>query len=287
MIKKIEKPILFTIFALLLITSCNSVPKFHAPTQHVFSKDSISLDVHCINLNENDKKNTECTDYVYFYPKINGKSTDVHIRAEIDLNSNPGIISCGLNYYQGDPMKMDFDYPGFVKDKRLPERKQGKDVYQTSYQEQLHILEYVKYICEKELCAEYIGYLWYIFEDIGEVNIDITEHCGIIKGVIKGNYLFLPRLSSARHGVREGRFDFTPVMKKTKFAKDIKNIFSDYDINFKGPLALNSISIVSYDEYAAKHNFRKKHDFQYVYLVNSHLIILRKKANDSNDKIDK
>ena len=76
-------------------------------------------------------------------------------------------------------------------------------------------------------------------------------------------------------------------MKKTKFAKDIKNIFSDYDINFKGPLALNSISIVSYDEYAAKHNFRKKHDFQYVYLVNSHLIILRKKANDSNDKIDK
>lgn len=276
------------VFALFSITSCKTEKKFQAPTQHVFSNDSILLELHHIKLNENDRRFTDHTDYVYFYPKIKGKPTDVHIRVEIGLDAEPEIrISCGLYYYQGDPMKMDFDYPKFVKDKRLPLREGGKDVYKTSYQEQLDILKYVIYICEKELCVERIGCLIYEFEDIGEVNIDITEHCGIIKGVIKGNYLFLPRLSSARHGVREGRFDFTPVMKKTKFAKDIKNIFSDYDINFKGPLALNSISIVSYDEYAAKHNFRTKHDFHYVYLVNSHHIILRKKANDSNDKIDK
>lgn len=280
--KIMVKQILLMIFALFSIISCNSEQKFQPPTQRSFSNDSISLELHHIKLNENDKKNTVCTDYVYFYPKINGKSTDVHIRAEIDQSLNPEIkIACGLCYNQGNPMETDFHYPRFVKEKRLPARKQGNDVYQTSYQEQLDILRYVKYICEKELRVEHIGYLSYDFEDLGEVNIDITEHCGIIKGVRKGNYLFLPNLSSARHGGREGRFNFIPVMKKTKFAKDIQNIFSDYDINFKGPIAWHSIAIVSYNEYAAKHNIRTKHDLQYVYLLNNHLIILRKKANDS------
>ena len=269
------------IFALFSITSCKTEKKFQAPTQHVFSKDSISLELHHIKLNDNDRRFTDDTDYIYFYPKIKGKPTDVHIRVEIGLDPEPeNIISCGLYYYQGNPMETDFDYPRLVKDKRLPARKHGKDVYQTSYQEQLDILRYVKYVCEKELRVERIGCLMYDFEDIGEVNIDITEHCGIIKGVIEGNYLFLPHPSSARHSGREGRFNFIPVMKKTKFAKDIQNIFSDYNINFKGP-ASNCIPIVSYNEYAAKHNIRTKHDLQYVYLLNNHLIILRKKANDS------
>lgn len=270
------------VLVLFSITSCKTEKKFQAPTQHVFSNDSISLELHHIKLNENDRRFTDNTDYVYFYPKIKGKPTDVHIRVEIGLDPEPEIImSCGLYYYQGDPMKMDFDYPKLVKDKRLPPRKQSNDIYQTSYQEQLDILRYVKYLCEKELHVERIGCLIYEFDDIGEVNIDITEHCGIIKGVVEGNYLYLPHLSSAKHGVREGRFDFTPVMKKTKFAKDIKNIFSDYDVNFKGPLAVDCISIASYGEYAAKHNFCTKHDLQYVYLMDTHHIILHKKANDS------
>ena len=264
MIKKIEKQILLVIFVLFFITSCNSEREFQVPTQHVFSKDNISLYVHHVKLNENDRKYTDCTDFVYFYPKINGKTTDVHIRASIGPDSAPEInISCVLYYYQGDPMKKDVYYPGLVKDKRLPERKQGKDVYQTSYQEQLDILKYVKYICEEELRVEYIGGLMFRFEDIGEVNIDITEHCGIIDDLRKGY-----------------EFDLTPVMKKTKFAKDIKNIFSNYDIYFKGPIVYD-IHKVPYKEYAAKHNICTKHNIQHVYLVNHHRIWLRKKANDS------
>lgn len=254
------------VLVLFSITSCKSEKKFQAPTQHVFSKDSISLELHHIKLNEDDRRFTDDTDYIYFYPKINGKPTDVHIRAEIGQDINPGInIICGLYYYQGNPMTVDFDYPKLVKDKRLPPRMHGNDVYQTSYQEQLDILKYVKYICEEELRVEYIGGLWYEFEDIGEVNIDITEHSGTLKGVMKGNVEY---------------FDFTPIMKKTKFAKDIENIFSDYNIYFKTPIKFG-LTKVSYDEYAAKHNFRTKHDLQYVYIVNTHIIFLRKKADDS------
>ena len=264
--KIIVKQILLMIFALFLITSCNSEQKFQPPVQRSFSKDSISLDVHHVKLNDNDRKFTDDTDYIYFYPKINGKPTDVHIRAGIGPDSDPEInIGCGLFYYQGDPMKEDSKYSDLVRDKRLSPREQGKDVYQTSYKEQLEILKYVKQICEEELHVEHIGCVFFKYDDIGEVNVDITEHCGIIKHVRKRDH---------------DEFDFTPVMEKTRFAKDLKNIFSDYDIYFTGPLAF-SIHKVPYSEYAAKHNFRTKHDLQYVYLVNNHLIILRKKAIDS------
>lgn len=263
--KIIVYPIFLMVFALFLTTSCNSVPRFQAPTQNVFSKDSVSLDVHHIKLNENDRRFTECTDYVYFYPKIDGKPTDVHIRAEIGQNLDSGIsISCGLYFYQGDPMKIDSKYSGLIKDKRLPIKEQGKDVYQTSYHEQMDILMYIKEICEKELHVEHIGCVFFKYDDMGELNVEITELCDSIR---KSN------------GVNDYGDEFLSAITKTRLSKDLPVIFSDYNIEFKGPV-MYYLDKVPYKEYAAKHNFNRKHYTPHVYLVNSVYIRLCKKSYD-------
>ena len=67
--KIIVKQILLVIFALFSIISCNSEQKFQPPTQRSFSNDSISLELHHIKLNEDDRRFTDDTDYIYFYPK--------------------------------------------------------------------------------------------------------------------------------------------------------------------------------------------------------------------------
>jgi hypothetical protein len=119
----------------------------------------------------------------------------------------------------------------------------------------------MSYMCERKYGVKVFGAIHFDYEDMGELNVEITELCDSIKKTLKPD---------------DDRFEFSIAMEKTSLARDLKDIFKDYNLNFKEFMMYDDFK-VSYSQYASKHTLLKEHHTPHVYLVNRALVILRKK----------
>ncbi len=191
---------------------------------------------------------------IYLFPTFNGKPTDIHMRIEIDKES-----SCGLYFYQGNPMKIDYHFPMLTNEKRLKVKRTDTELHKTTYQEQIEVLRYLTSQCKK-MGIDNFGCVIWNFDDLGELCVDITELCDSVKKA----------MPNKDKGI------FPIAMEKTKLAKDLKSIFDNYDVKFMDYLWYHK-NIIPYNQYAIKHQLKNKHNTPHVYPIHHVHVILQKK----------
>jgi hypothetical protein len=246
------KLILLLFIPLFITISCNDSDRerLRKKSLHFFLSD---ITGNMYDVKSNDIESRMHQKILYFFPRLKGKPTDVHLRVNIGYDS-----SCTIYFYQGDPMKVDYYYPRLIKEKRLKPRNSNIKPYKTTYQEQIEILHYHAFLCEK-MGVENFGCVVFRYEDSGELSVDITELCDSIKNI----------KSDDEEGI------FPLAMEKTAMAKDLKNIFDNHDIEFVDYL-LYYMEKIPYNQYAIQHQLKKKHNTPHVYPIHNFLVRLHK-----------
>lgn len=248
------KIILQIIVSLLFIASCSADYKCYSTNEEQQFFD-YEMMFNTYNLNPNEIESKMGKDIIYLLPTINGEPLDVHLRIEKGKDN-----CCAVFFFQGDPMKVDCDYQRLVKQERINPKDPNVKPHKTTYKEQIDILRFLAFICETKIGVKDFAHLLFGFEDLGELNVDITELCDSVKKV----------KPDEESGI------FPLAMEKTTLAKDLRSIFELYDVEFIDYIWYNKKKI-PYNQYATQHEFRKKHNTSYVYLIDGFIVRLNKK----------
>lgn len=241
-------------FLLFFTASCTSDNKRDRLNEQQFSDGNNMLYMYGVKPDEIEAKMRKRI--FYFFPRIKGKPTDFHMRVETCDDDS----SCAIYMYQGNPIKVDRYYSELLGKKRIVIRPTEVTLHKSTFQEQMELLRYLTFICKSEIGIKSFAHLIFRFDDLGEMNADITELCDSIKKM--------------RDNDEEGIFSLA--MEKTTLAKELRTIYDQYDIEFMDFLWYDR-NKVPYDKYADKHRLKNKHNIQYVYIIDGFIVRLNKK----------
>lgn len=237
--------ILQLLISILLTMSCETNHRPSIAEEKRFMTSNITSHIYNVELNEEDSKVYKSVCYIF--PMIKGKITDIHIRLSFFKEGY-----CSISFFQGNINKIDQECANLIKTKRLKLKHKIAEPHKTTYKEQMDILWYVKYLCEYRMNVDCFGILISQFEDMGELNVEITELCDSIKKTIK---------------LHDDRFEYSLAMNESTFGKDLRDIFYEYDIEFTNFMMYDS-RVIPYDKYASHHKFVNTHKTPHVYLIN-------------------
>ena len=248
------KLILKYICLLVFATSCTTGNKRLCLKERLFSDKNIGLYMYEVEPDEIESKMHKRI--FYFFPQIKEKPTDLHMRVE----TSDGYSSCAIYMYQGDSVKVDNYYSMLLTEKRIEVRPAEAAPHKSTFREQMDILRYLTFICESEIGVKSFAHLIFSFDDLGEMNVEITELCD--------------RIKKEKQNKEKGIFPLA--MEKTVLAEELRTIYDQYDIEFIDYLWYDK-NKVPYDKYADKHRIENKHNTPYVYIIDGFIVRLNKK----------
>lgn len=238
-------PIFQLLISILLIMSCDNDHRPSIAEEKRYMTSNIASHIYNVELNEEDTKIYKRVCYIF--PMIKSKITDIHVRLSFFKEGY-----CSISFFQGNINKIDPECTDLIKTKRLKLKHRIVEPHKTSYKEQMDILWYIRYLCEHKMNVDCFGILNSKYEDMGELNAEITELCDSIKKTIKPH---------------DDRFEYSIAMSESTLGKDLRNIFYEYDIEFTNYMMYDS-QVVPYDKYASQHKFVNTHKTPHVYLIN-------------------
>lgn len=248
------KLILKCICLSVFVVSCTTGDRRFCLKERHFSGNGIEL--YMYDIKPDDVEYRMNKRIFYFFPQIKNELTDIHMRVETCDDDS----SCAIYFFQGNPIKVDPYLQKTIDEKRIKVRTSDVLPHKTTFQEQVELLKYLTYICESEIGIKDFAHLLFSFDDLGELNVDITELCDSIKKV--------------RRNKEEGIFPLA--MEKTVWAEELRNIYKQYNIEFADFLWYDK-NKVPYDKYADKHRIENKHNTPYVYIIDDFIVRLNKK----------